>query len=143
MALGMLSAGIGLVRSGQVATETVDYVQLILPMILVGAGISMALPTSPAAALGAVSPADLGKASGVNSTLQRFGGVFGVAIASAVCAACGHIGTPGSFTSGFRPAMAWLAAFAIVGAISALAVEGSTHEPAAASVVQPMPATVE
>src|SRR5215471_6063571 len=143
MALGMLVAGIGLAWTGQVATATVDYVQLIVPMILVGAGVSMALPTSPAAALGAVSPADLGKASGVNSTLQRFGGVFGVAIASAVFASYGHIGTPDSFTAGFRPAMGWLAAFAIVGAISALAVRARRTSPAVTAPEQPMPASTE
>jgi len=112
-------------------------------MILVGAGISMALPTSPAAALGAVSLADLGKASGVNSTLQRFGGVFGVAIASAVFASYGRIGTPSSFTAGFRPAMEWLAAFAIVGAISALAVRARHTSPAVTAPEQPLPASTE
>lgn len=143
MALGMLVAGIGLAWTGQVATATVDYLQLIVPMILVGAGISMALPTSPAAALGAVSPADLGKASGVNSTLQRFGGVFGVAIASAVFASYGRIGTPSSFTAGFRPAMGSLAAFAIVGAISALTVTARRRIPAVSAPEQPIPASTE
>jgi len=79
----------------------------------------------------------------VNSTLQRFGGVFGVAIASAVFASYGHIGTPDSFTAGFRPAMGWLAAFAIVGAISALAVRAPRTSPAGTAAAQPMPASTE
>jgi len=82
----------------------------------------MVIPTAPAASLGAVAPADMGKASGVNSTLQRFGGVAGVAIASAVFAAHGHLGTPASFDAGFRPAMVASAAFSILGALCALAV---------------------
>ncbi len=48
-------------------------------MIIVGVGVSMAIPAVPAAALGAVAPQDIGRASGVNNTLQRFGGAFGVA----------------------------------------------------------------
>ena len=38
----------------------------------------------PTSALNTVPPADLGKASGVQNTLQRFGSVFGVAIVAAV-----------------------------------------------------------
>jgi hypothetical protein len=41
----------------------------------------MALPVAPTAALSAVPPADIGKASGADSTLQRFGSE--VAVASA------------------------------------------------------------
>ena len=120
---GLLVAGIGLAWTAQVTAVGVAYTQLILPLVLVGAGISMALPTSPAAVLGAVARADMGKASGVNSTLQRLGGVFGVALASAVFASYGHIGTPASFTAGFRPASAFLGVIAVLGAVSALAVQ--------------------
>lgn len=144
MAVGMLLAAIGLAWTAEVTTAGVAYSQLVLPLVIVGAGISMALPTSPAAVLGAVAPTDIGKASGVNSTLQRFGGVFGVAIASAVFASYGHIGTPATFTAGFRPAMGWLAAIAVVGALFALAVRSPRMAPAGASaVVQPMPAIVD
>jgi hypothetical protein len=53
-------------------------------MIVAGVGISMAMPAVSAAALGAVAPPDMGRASGVNNTLQRFGGAFGVAVTAAV-----------------------------------------------------------
>jgi len=135
MAVGMLLAGVGLVWLAQVATTGVDYGQLVLPLIAVGVGISMALPTSPAAALGAVAPTDIGKASGVNSTLQRFGGVFGVAIASAVFASYGHIGTPASFAAGFSPALRWLGGLAVIGAAFAMAVKTPQATGAAAPMV--------
>lgn len=141
MVIGMLLAGVGLGWVAQVTSMGVTYGQLVLPLIVVGIGISMALPTSPTAALGAVDRADLGKASGVNSTLQRFGGVFGVAIASAVFASYGHIGSPASFTAGFRPATGWLAAIAIVGAISALAVAGRRRPAAVAEPAVEMTAS--
>jgi EmrB/QacA subfamily drug resistance transporter len=122
MAGGMLMAAVGLAWFAQSASTTVDYLRLVLPLIVVGVGISAALPTTPAAVVNAVSPSDIGKASGISGTLQRFGGVFGVAVATAVFAGYGHLGTPAAFTAGFRPALLTTAAFALAGAFSALAV---------------------
>ena len=55
----------------------------------------------------------MGKAAGANSTLQRFGGVFGIAVATAVFAANGHLGTAVSFDAGFRPALVVAACFSL------------------------------
>ena len=119
---GMLLQGIGLAWVATVATAGVDYGQLVVPLVVAGVGISMALPVTPTAVLGAVAPGDMGKASGVNSTLQRFGAAFAIAIAAAVFAANGHLGTATSFTAGFRPALAVVAGLSVVGAITALAI---------------------
>jgi predicted RNA polymerase sigma factor len=83
----------------------------------------------------AVAPADTGKASGASSMLQRFGRAFGIAVATAVFAANGHLGTPASFDAGFRPALAVAAGLSVLGALAALAVAGRR-----ASVVSPTPA---
>jgi len=91
-------------------------------LLVAGVGISMALPTTPTAALSAVPPTDMGKASGANGTLQRFGGAFGVAAASAVFAANGQLGTPASFTAGFRPALAVAAGLSVLGTVAAVAI---------------------
>jgi len=72
--------------------------------------------------LNAVAPHELGKASGINYMMQRFGAVFAIAVASAVFAAYGHLGTPASVTDGFKPALAACACFALLAAISALAI---------------------
>jgi EmrB/QacA subfamily drug resistance transporter len=119
---GMLLQGIGLAWVATVATGGVEYGQLVVPLVVAGVGISMALPVTPTAVLGAVAPGDMGKASGVNSTLQRFGAAFAIAIAAAVFAANGHLGTATSFTAGFRPALAVVAGLSVVGAITALAI---------------------
>ena len=58
----------------------------------------MALPTVPTAVLNAVAPHELGKASGINYMMQRFGAVFAIAIGGAVFAAYGHLGTPANAT---------------------------------------------
>lgn len=132
MAAGMLLQGIGLAWFALVATSSVGYGQLVLPLLVAGIGVSMALAATPAAVLSAVAPADMGKASGANSTFQRFGSVFGVAVASAVFAANGHLGTAASFGAGFRPALAVAAGLSVIGAMSALAVGSRRRLPAAA-----------
>jgi MFS family permease len=98
------------------------WAELDVALLVAGVGVSMALPTVPAAVLSAVAPGELGKASGVNFMMQRFGAVFAIAAASAVFSAYGHLGTPAGVTSGFRPALGACAAFALLAALSALAV---------------------
>jgi len=104
----------------------------------------MAFPATPTAALSAVPPADMGKASGVNNTLQRFGGVFGVAVVTAVFTATGHLGTPEQVAAGFRPGLAVAAGLSVLGAATALAVgrrrSGQAQPPAAARHAEPRPA---
>jgi MFS family permease len=130
MFAGLLLQAAGFAWIALIATATVSYTDLILPFIIAGVGISMVLPATPTAALGAVPPADVGKASGVNNTLQRFGGVFGVAVVTAVFTATGHLGTPDQVAAGFRPALAVSAALSLIGAATALAVTRRRRAPA-------------
>jgi EmrB/QacA subfamily drug resistance transporter len=130
MVAGLLLQGVGLAWFALVTSSTVGYAQLVLPLLVAGVGISMAVATTPTAVLGAVAPPDMGKASGANSTLQRFGSVFGIAVASAVFSANGHLGTTASFTAGFRPALAVAAALSLLGALSALAAGSRRRMPA-------------
>ena len=98
------------------------YRSYVLPFVLAGIGISMSIPAVPTAVLGAVPATDVGRASGVNNTMQRFGGAFGVALVSAVFAAHGHLGTAASFTAGYRPALLGSAALSLAGALVAVGV---------------------
>ena len=107
-------------------------------LLIAGVGVSMAFPAAPAAALGAVAPADTGKASGANSTMQRFGGAFGVAIATAVFSADGHLGSAAAFVGGFRPGLATVAALSGLGAAASLAVRARRSAVSAGSS-QPAP----
>ena len=129
MVAGMLLQGSGLGWCALLATTTTAYIQFVPALLIAGVGVSMALATSPTAALSAVPASDMGKASGVNSTLQRFGAVFGLAVATAVFSATGHLGSAASFTNGFRPALALAAGFSILGTISALAAGGRQGAP--------------
>jgi hypothetical protein len=81
----------------------------------------MALPMVPTAIMNSVAPEDMGKASGVNSTMQRFGSAFAIAIASAIFVSNGQIGSALSFDAGFRPALAMVAGLSLFGALTAVA----------------------
>ena len=108
-----------------------SWVELDVALLIAGVGVSMALPTVPTAVLSTVAPDELGKASGINYMMQRFGAVFAIAVASAVFTADGHLGTPASVTEGFRPALGACAGFALLAALSALAVSPPRTRPAA------------
>jgi EmrB/QacA subfamily drug resistance transporter len=131
MSLGLAMQGAGLVWVALGATSTAGYGRLVLPLIIAGVGISMAVPTVPTTALNAVPPADMGKASGVQNTLQRFGSVFGVAIVAAVFSANGHLGSPAAVISGFRPALAATAGLSVIGALTALGAGSRRRSPSA------------
>jgi EmrB/QacA subfamily drug resistance transporter len=124
--LAMQAGGIAwialLASAGAVSAGNAGYGRYVVPFIIAGIGISMAIPTVPTAALSAVSPADVGRASGVNNTMQRFGGAFGIALVSAVFAGNGHLGTAASFTAGYRPAMLGAAGLSLLGALAAVAI---------------------
>jgi hypothetical protein len=118
--LALLTAGFTWVAvRGSLATS---WVELTLALLVSGIGISMALPTVPTAVLSAVAPDEMGKASGINYMAQRLGGVFAIAISTAVFTAHGNLGTPASVTSGFKPALAACAGFALLATLSATAI---------------------
>jgi MFS family permease len=122
-----------------IADAGLTYGQFVLPSILAGAGVSLAIPAAQNAAVGAVGEADVGKAAGANSMMRELGGVLGVAVAVAVFAGAGSLASPAAFFDGFAPAMAALAVFALAGAIVGLAVP--SRRPARAVVgVAPVPA---
>jgi hypothetical protein len=89
---------------------------MVAPLVLAGAGISMAIPSVQNAAMNAVVPSDLGKASGTFTTMRQLGGVFGLSIAVAVFAGAGSYGSAVAFGNGFVPAIAVAAAFSLAAA---------------------------
>src|SRR5260221_10653132 len=121
LSLATLLQGVGIEWLAILASDHVNYSALVPPLILSGVRLSMALPVVPTAALSAVPLSDIGKASRVNSTLQRFGSVFAVAVASAVFGAFGKLGAADTFLSGFRPALGVVGAIALLSSVTALA----------------------
>src|SRR5260221_6802327 len=124
MSLGLALQGAGLVWIALGATSTAGYSRFLPPLIIAGVGISLALPPVPTSARNALPPAGMGKASGVQNTLQRFGAVFGVAVAPPGFRGNGHLGAPATVVSGFRPALAAAAGLSVVAASTTLGVGG-------------------
>lgn len=129
LATGLAMQAAGLAWFGSQVSAGGGYGRFVAPLMLAGVGVSMALPATPAAALGAVAASDIGRASGVNNTLQRFGGAFGVAAVTAVFTAYGHLSSPAGVVAGYRPAIAVSAALSFLGALTALAVGPRRRQP--------------
>ena len=139
IASGLLLQTLGFCWVALNASAEAGYLELAIPLVVAGVGISMALPTVPTAVLSAVGPAEMGKASGVNTMLNRFGAVFAVAIATAVFSAHGHLGSPASVTDGFKPALGVCALLSLLGTLTALAIAPG---PDAIADLEPGPAPV-
>ena len=121
---GLTAQAVGFAWLAAVASTTTEYASMLVPLVLAGFGASLALPVAATAVVSAVSLSDVGKASGVNGTMQRFGAAFAIAIASAVFAANGQLNSGLAYTAGFRPAIAVVALISLLGAIAALGVAG-------------------
>jgi EmrB/QacA subfamily drug resistance transporter len=127
--VGVLLQAIGMAWIGMIAAPDLAYARLVAPLILAGAGVSMAMPAAQNAVLGSVAATEIGKASGIFNMLRFLGGVFGVAILVAAFAATGSFGSPQSFSSGFATAMDASAALSLAAAIA------GTWQPAGRAMV--------
>jgi EmrB/QacA subfamily drug resistance transporter len=148
MATGLFLLTAGLAWAAIRGSLSTNWAELDIALLIAGVGVSMALPTVPTAVLNAVAPHELGKASGINYMMQRLGPAVAIAVASAVFAAYGHLATPASITDGFKPALAACAGFALLAALTALAITPpkTQHAPAPAedgSPARPQPVTAD
>ncbi|MEV0406761.1 MFS transporter [Actinoallomurus sp. NPDC050550] len=123
--LTLQAAGMGWI--GLVAEPSLAYAQLIAPMIVAGAGVSLAMPAAQTSVLNAVAPQEIGKASGVFNMLRQFAAVFGVAILAAVFTAKGGYGTARTFSDGFAPAITVSGALSLTGALAGLFIPGRSR----------------
>jgi EmrB/QacA subfamily drug resistance transporter len=121
---GMSLHACSMVWIALVARPDLAYAQLVVPLVLSGAGVAMSLPAAQSAVLGAVEPQDIGRASGAFSTLRQLGGAFGVAVLVAVFAGAGGYGSPQAFSDGFVAAIAACAGLALAAALAGSALPG-------------------
>jgi hypothetical protein len=80
MTVGLLLQTIGFAWVA-LTVSSASTAAIVVALLVAGIGISMALPTVPTAVLNSVAPTEIGKASGINYMMQRFGAVFAIAIA--------------------------------------------------------------
>jgi EmrB/QacA subfamily drug resistance transporter len=120
IAVGLLLQAIGMAWVGLIAAPDLAYAKLVAPLILAGAGVTMAMPAAQSAVLGAVAGTEIGKASGIFNMARFLGGAFGVAILAAVFAATGSLGSTQAFSAGFAATIGVSAALSLVAAIVGL-----------------------
>jgi len=91
----------------------------VVPLIVAGVGVSLAIPSGQNSVVGSVEESAIGKAAGTNSMMRELGGVFGIAIAAAVFAGAGGYTSAQAFADGFAPAIGVAAGFSLLGALAA------------------------
>lgn len=119
---GLVMQAVGFGWMVHLAATSAHYTSFVVPFVIAGVGISMALPSVTAGGLNAVPPDLLGKAAGTLNTMQQFGSVFGVAVVTAVFNAHGSLATSAAVTSGYRAALAVSASASVLGALVALGI---------------------
>jgi len=117
---GLVLQAAGMVWLAALARSDAAYALWIVPLVLAGAGVSMAMPAAQSAVLGAVEPADMGKAAGLFNTLRQLGGVIGVALTVAVFVRAGGYGSAHEFSAGFAASLATSALLSLGGAAMGL-----------------------
>ena len=131
---GLTLQALGMGWIALIADPGLTYSEFVIPSVVAGVGVSMAIPSAQNSVVGSVAHEDLGKAAGANSMMRELGGVFGVAVGVAVFAGAGSFASPDAFLDGFAPAIAVVAALSLAGALVALALPGRRPAPEAVPV---------
>jgi EmrB/QacA subfamily drug resistance transporter len=121
---GLLLQAVGMGWIALIAEPGMSYLDFVVPAIVAGIGVSMAIPAAQNSVVGSVAIEAVGKAAGTNSMMRELGGVFGIAIAVAVFAGAGSFASAGAFVDGFAPAIGVVAALSLAGAIAGSALPG-------------------
>jgi EmrB/QacA subfamily drug resistance transporter len=126
---GLALQALGMGWVALIADPGLTYSEFVLPSVVAGVGVSMAIPAAQNSVVGSFAIQDLGKAAGANSMMRELGGVFGIAVAVAVFAGAGSYASPDAFLDGFAPAIGVVAALSLAGAVVALALPGRRSAP--------------
>jgi EmrB/QacA subfamily drug resistance transporter len=118
---GPLLQAAGMLWIALIADAAMDYAQLIAPLMVAGAGISMTFPAAQNAVVSAVPEDAIGKAAGTNSTMRELGGVLGIALGVAAFAAAGSYASPADFSDGFVAAIGVSAGLSLLAAVAGAA----------------------
>ena len=121
MVSGLLIQAGGSAWIASIARPNLPFSHLVVPLIVAGVGISMAIPSAQNSVVGSATLETAGKLAGINSMMRELGGVFGIAIAVAVFAGFGSYASARAFTNGFGPAIWVSAGLALLGALCGLA----------------------
>jgi MFS family permease len=118
--VGLVLQTLGMAWIGLIVAPGLVYGELIAPMIVTGAGVSMAMPAAQNAVFNSVAAIEIGKASGTFNMLRQLGGVLGVAVVVAAFAGVGGFGSAQAFSVGFVAAMGVSAALSLLAAVAGM-----------------------
>jgi EmrB/QacA subfamily drug resistance transporter len=128
MVTGLLIQAAGSIWIALIASPDLAYSQLVIPLVVAGVGVSMAIPSAQNSVLGSMANEAVGKAAGTNSVMRELGGVFGIAVAVAVFAGAGSYASAQTFVDGFGPAVGLSAGLALLGAFAGSLLPGHRQE---------------
>jgi EmrB/QacA subfamily drug resistance transporter len=141
MVAGLLIQCAGTAWIAAIARAGMPFSELVIPLIVAGVGISMAIPSAQNSVVGSATLETAGKLAGINSMMRELGGVFGIAVAVAVFAGFGGYESASSFIDGFGPAIGVSSGLALLGALCGLALPSRRRRGAIAAVrPKPVPA---
>lgn len=120
---GLLLQGIGYILIFLFVNSNSSYAVMIFPLIISGAGLSMAGPALQKAILDSVDKKQIGKASGIYNVFRLFGGAVGTAISVIVFYKFGSVISPDLFTNGFKATMLSSGIISIIGIFGCLKFE--------------------
>lgn len=118
---GMALHAASLLCFAALASPDRAYLALVLPLMLSGAGVAMAIPAAQSLTLSSIAGPRIGTAAGAFSMFRQLGAAAGVAAMVAGFATRGSYATQASFTSGFRSALSVGTAMALVAGLAGFA----------------------
>ncbi|MGI5129520.1 MFS transporter [Pseudonocardia sp. CA-107938] len=117
---GLSMIVVGMVWVALVTGSGTSYVELVVPLVVISIGGSLAIPPATTAVIGAVSADEVGIASGVTSMVRELAGTLGLAVMVAVFTGSGGgYGSAAQFVTGFGPAMWTAVALIVAGTLAA------------------------
>jgi EmrB/QacA subfamily drug resistance transporter len=116
---GLLLQGLGMLWIALIADPDIQYAELVLPLIVAGCGVSMAMPAAQSAGVASLPRESVGTASGIYAMLRQLGGVAGVAVTAAAFAGAGGYA---SFSDGITRAMVLCGVLSLAGALTGLGI---------------------
>ncbi len=80
MLTGILLAGLGLLLATRLLSATTSYAEIVIAIVLLGAGAGISFVSLTSASLAQVEPADAGAASGLINVSQQIGAALGLSV---------------------------------------------------------------
>jgi EmrB/QacA subfamily drug resistance transporter len=134
MGLGLALQATGLAWIATISTPTTPYVDLVLPFIISGIGMSLFFAPVSNVVLSSVREVEQGQASGANNAIRELGGVLGVAVLASIFAHEGGYATPQTFVNGSNAAVYVGAAVVALGSGAAFLIKRSRRAEAIEAV---------